>query len=69
MSTKQIYISNIGTYKLSKLKKLHIQDFANKLYEEYNLSSKTIKNYINLISSILEKAIEWGYINTTLLTM
>lgn len=57
-------LDNIGTYKLSKLKKLHIQDFANKLYEEYNLSSKTIKNYINLISSILEKAIEWGYINT-----
>lgn len=57
-------LDNIGTYKLSKLKKLHIQDFANKLYEGYNLSSKTIKNYINLISSILEKAIEWGYINT-----
>lgn len=57
-------LDNIGTYKLSKLKKLHIQDFANKLYEEYNLSSKTIKNYINLISSILEKAIEWGYIST-----
>jgi len=56
-------LDNIGTYKLSKLKKLHIQDFSNKLYEEYDLSSKTIKNYINLISSILEKAIEWGYIN------
>lgn len=53
----------IGGYKLNKLKKLHIQDLANKLYEEYNLSSKTIKNYINLVSSILEKAIEWGYIN------
>lgn len=59
-------LDDIGTYKLSKLKKLHIQDFANKLYEEYNLSSKTIKNYINLISSILEKAIEWGYINTNI---
>lgn len=53
----------IGGYKLNKLKKLHVQDLANKLYEEYNLSSKTIKNYINLVSSILEKAIEWGYIN------
>lgn len=59
-------LDDIGTCKLSKLKKLHIQDFANKLYEEYNLSSKTIKNYINLISSILEKAIEWGYINTNI---
>lgn len=57
-------LDEIGRYKLHSLKKLHIQDLANKLYEEYNLSSKTIKNYINLISSILEKAIEWGYINT-----
>lgn len=56
-------LDEIGGYKLNKLKKLHIQDLANKLYEEYNLSSKTIKNYINLVSSILEKAIEWGYIN------
>ena len=57
-------LDDIGSFKLNKLKKLHIQDFANKLYEEYNLSSKTIKNYINLISSILEKAIEWEYIKT-----
>ena len=57
-------LDDIGSYKLNRLKKLHIQDFANKLYEEYNLSSKTIKNYINLISSILEKAIEWEYIKT-----
>lgn len=56
-------LDEIGRYKLNKLKRLHIQDFANKLYEEYNLSSKTIKNYINLISSILERAIQWNYIN------
>lgn len=55
-------LDEIGKYKLSKLKKLHIQDLANKLYEEYNLSSKTIKNYINLVSSILEKAVEWNYL-------
>ena len=55
-------LQNIGAYKLTKLKKLHVQEFANKLYEEYNLSSKTIKNYIKLISSILNKAIEWDYI-------
>lgn len=29
-------LDEIGRYKLNKLKKLHIQDFANKLYEEYN---------------------------------
>lgn len=55
-------LNDIGRYKLYKLKKLHVQDLANKLYEEYNLSSKTIKNYINLISSILEKAVEWNCI-------
>lgn len=55
-------LPEIGAYKLSKLKRIHIQEFANKLYEEYNLSSKTIKNYIKLISSILNKAIEWDYI-------
>ncbi len=55
-------LPEIGAYKLSKLKKHHIQELANTLYEEYNLSSKTIKNYIKLISSILNKAIEWDYI-------
>lgn len=55
-------LDEIGKYKLPKLKKLHVQDLANKLYEEYNLSSKTIKNYINLVSSILEKAVEWNYL-------
>lgn len=55
-------LKEIGIYKLTKLKKLHIQEFANKLYEEYNLSSKTINNYIKLISSILTKAIEWDYL-------
>lgn len=51
-----------GTKKINKIKRLHVQEFANFLLEEYNLSSKTIKNYINLISSILNKGIEWDYI-------
>lgn len=56
-------LPELGKYKLVKLKRIHIQDFANKLLEEYNLSTKTIKNYIKLISSILEKAIQWDYIH------
>lgn len=56
-------LPELGKYKLIKLKRIHIQDFANKLLNEYNLSSKTIKNYIKLISSILEKAIQWDYIH------
>lgn len=56
-------LPELGKYKLSKLKRLHVQDFANKLLNEYNLSSKTIKNYIKLISSILEKAIQWDYLH------
>lgn len=56
-------LPELGKYKLIKLKRIHIQDFANKLLSEYNLSTKTIKNYIKLISSILEKAIQWDYIH------
>lgn len=52
-------LPDIGHYKINALKRLHIQDLANKLYEEYNLASKTIKNNIKLISAILEKGIEW----------
>ena len=61
-------LHEIGMYKLSKLKRIHIQEFANKLYEEYNLSSKTINNYIKLISSILTKAIEWDYLQNNVAT-
>lgn len=61
-------LQEIGMYKLSKLKRIHIQEFANKLYEEYDLSSKTINNYIKLISSILTKAIEWDYLQNNVAT-
>lgn len=57
------YILNeIGAKKISSIKRLHIQELANKLVKEYNLSNKTAKNYIKLISSILNKAIEWDLI-------
>ncbi len=52
-------LPNIGHYKINRLKRLHIQDLANKECDEYNLASKTIKNDIKLISAILEKGIEW----------
>lgn len=52
-------LPEIGHYKINALKKLHIQDLANKECEEYDLASKTIKNDIKLISAILEKGIEW----------
>lgn len=55
-------LNEIGDKKLTNIKRLHIQEFANKLLEEYNLSSKTIKNYIKLISAILNKAVEWDFI-------
>ena len=56
-------LAEIGTTKLSKLKRLQIQELANKLVKEYNLSSKTAKNDIALISSILNKGIEWDYLD------
>lgn len=55
-------LQDFGRMKLTHIKKLHVQEFANKLVKEYNLSTKTAKNYIKLISSILNKAIEWDYI-------
>lgn len=55
-------LDEFGRMKLSSIKRLHIQEFANKLVKEYNLSSKTAKNDIKLISSILNKAIEWDFI-------
>jgi len=58
------YIADeIGTTKITKLKRLQIQELANKLVKEYNLSSKTAKNDIALISSILNKGIEWDYLD------
>ena len=57
-------LPDIGHYKINSLKKLHIQDLANKECDEYNLSSKTIKNDIKLISAILEKGIEWELLNS-----
>lgn len=57
-------LHSIGNIKINALKRLHIQDLANKLLEEYNLSSKTIKNDIKLISSILERGIEWDLLQT-----
>ena len=52
-----------GTMKINRIKRLYIQEFANKLVKEYNLSSKTAKNDINLISSILNKGIEWNLLD------
>lgn len=52
-------LEKFGTMKIDKIKRLHVQEFANDLVKEYNLSSKTASNYIKLISSILNKAIEW----------
>ena len=55
-------LNDFGRMKLSSIRRLHVQEFANKLVKEYNLSSKTAKNYIKLISSILGKAVEWEYL-------
>lgn len=57
-------LENFGTMKINHIKRLHIQEFANKLVKEYNLSSKTAKNYIKLISSILNKGVEWDLLDS-----
>lgn len=55
-------LQDFGRMKLASIKRLHIQEFANKLVNEYNLSSKTTSNYIKLMSTILNKAIEWDFL-------
>ena len=57
-------LKDFGTMKINRIKRLHIQEFANKLVKEYKLSSKTAKNDINLISSILNKGIEWDLLDS-----
>lgn len=57
-------LEDFGTMKINRIKRLHIQEFANKLINEYNLSSKTVKNYIKLISSIFNKGIEWNLLDS-----
>ena len=56
-------LEEFGTMKINRIKRIHIQEFANKLVKEYNLSSKTTKNDIKLISSILNKGIEWDLLD------
>lgn len=62
-SLNKYILDDIGRLKLKRIRRLHIQELANKLVKEYNLSSKTVKNQIKLISSILNKAIEWDFID------
>lgn len=57
-------LQDFGKMKLTSIKRLHVQEFANKLVTEYNLSSKTATNYIKLISSILNKGVEWDFLDS-----
>ena len=57
-------LEDIGTLKINRIRRLHIQELANKLVKEYNLSSKSTKNDIKLISSILNKGIEWNLLES-----
>ena len=56
-------LDEIGSIKINKLKRIQIQELANLLLSEYNLSSKTIKNHIKVISAILNKGIEWDLLD------
>lgn len=70
LNTVEIYIKMLnskilpalgGKY-ISKINKFVLTSFYNTLKEDYNLSTKTIKNYHGLISSILSLAVEWDYL-------
>lgn len=55
-------LDSFGRMKISEIKRIHIQEFSNNLVAEYNLSSKTAKNYIKLISSVFNRGVEWGLV-------
>lgn len=52
----------LGSFYINKINKQTLTSFYNTLKEEYNLSTKTIKNYHGLVSSILQLAVEWEYL-------
>ena len=52
----------LGTTSINKINKQKLTMFYNTLKEEYNSSTKTIKNYNGLISSIMQLAVDWDYI-------
>ncbi len=56
-------LNEFGIKKINRIKRIQIQEFANRLVKEDNLSSKSVKNIINLISSIFNKAIEWDLLD------
>lgn len=56
-------LNEIGITKINRLKRIQIQELANLLLNEYNLSSKTIKNHIKVISAILNKGIDWDLLD------
>lgn len=57
-------LPEIGNYYISKINKQSLTSFYNTLKENYNLSTKTIKNYHGLISSILQLAVDWDYLKS-----
>ncbi len=52
----------LGNFYIDKINKQTLTSFYNTLKEEHDLSTKTIKNYNGLISSILQLAVDWEYL-------
>ena len=54
----------LGNININRINKLTLTSFYNSLKSDYNLSTKTIKNYHGLISCIFQCALEWEYLKT-----
>ncbi len=52
----------LGNKHINKINKLVLTSFYNSLKENYDSSTKTIKNYHGLISCIFQLAVEWEYL-------
>lgn len=53
---------SLGSVRLKKLNTIMIQRYANSLLEEKKLSIKTVKNHINFLNVVIERAIDLKYV-------
>lgn len=58
------FLKYLGNVRLDKLQKLQVQEFVNMLTES-GLSGKTIRNSVFCMRSIINKALQFGYISNS----
>lgn len=54
----------LGKKKLSKLKRLHVQEWVNYLSEEKDLAPKTVRGAYSLLNNMYKSAMKWELVNS-----